>query len=204
MLVCRFFSLSKKNSDVVLKLDCLWIFAQHFCNRLGPSYLQLKNILDENNTAHAEILGGIKRRFRDETYTRESIAQIIHNYPELVRKDDENLFITLLILNHRSIYSMLILPLSIIPRQITHSLCTYSVSFSDALVHFSFIRSTLSRQRLQSIPQLTDEELYNKMLRAVPNKHDFQVLECFLVFNQYVPLLYTRTVITAVQARPDD
>jgi glutamate dehydrogenase len=66
--------------------DCGWIFAQHFCNRLGPSYLALKNVLDEANPAHEEVLMDIKRRFRDETFTRESIANVIHAHPELVRK----------------------------------------------------------------------------------------------------------------------
>ena len=65
--------------------DCGWIFAQHFCNRLGPAYLQLRNVLDENDTTHAEVLNDIKRRFREETFTRESLAQVIHAYPELVR-----------------------------------------------------------------------------------------------------------------------
>lgn len=65
-------------------VDCGWIFAQHFCNRLGPAYLQLKNLLNENDPAHAEVLDDIKRRFREETFTRESIAQTIHAYPELV------------------------------------------------------------------------------------------------------------------------
>jgi len=62
-----------------------WIFAQHFCNRLGQAYLQLLTVLDENNPAHADVLVGIKRRFREETFTRESIAQTIHAHPELVR-----------------------------------------------------------------------------------------------------------------------
>jgi hypothetical protein len=64
--------------------DCGWIFAQHFCNRLGASYLALKNVLDEMNAAHAEVLNDIKRRFREETFTRESIANVIHAHPELV------------------------------------------------------------------------------------------------------------------------
>ena len=34
---------------------------------------------------HAEVLNDIKRRFREETFTRESIAGIISSYPELVR-----------------------------------------------------------------------------------------------------------------------
>lgn len=64
---------------------CGWVFAQHFCNRLGPAYLHLKNALDESNPAHAEILNDIKRRFREETFTRESIAQVIHAHSELIR-----------------------------------------------------------------------------------------------------------------------
>ncbi|KIK99830.1 hypothetical protein PAXRUDRAFT_822277 [Paxillus rubicundulus Ve08.2h10] len=64
---------------------CGWVFAQHFCNRLGPAYLHLKNILDESNPSHAEVLNDIKRRFREETFTRESIAQVIHAHSELIR-----------------------------------------------------------------------------------------------------------------------
>ena len=65
-------------------LDVGWVFAQHYCNRLGPSYLALKNVLDETNLTHAEVLNDIKRRFREETFTRESIAKVIEAYPELV------------------------------------------------------------------------------------------------------------------------
>ena len=64
--------------------DCGWIFAQHFCNRLGTAYLQLKNVLNESDPAHEEVLNDIKRRFREETFTRESISQVIHAHPELV------------------------------------------------------------------------------------------------------------------------
>ncbi|KAE9387832.1 hypothetical protein BT96DRAFT_1004773 [Gymnopus androsaceus JB14] len=63
---------------------CGWIFAQHFCNRLGPAYLQLKNVLDENDPAHAEVSNNIQRTFRKETFTRESIEQVIHTHSELV------------------------------------------------------------------------------------------------------------------------
>jgi hypothetical protein len=37
-----------------------WIFAQHFCNRLGPSYSALRDVLDESNAVHAEVLNNIK------------------------------------------------------------------------------------------------------------------------------------------------
>ena len=70
---------------ILCLLDCGWIFAQHFCNRLGSAYLQLKNVLNENDPAHAEVLNDIKRRFREETFTRESISQVIHAHPDLVR-----------------------------------------------------------------------------------------------------------------------
>ncbi|KAG8935801.1 NAD-dependent glutamate dehydrogenase [Tulasnella sp. 419] len=62
-----------------------WIFAQHFCNRLGPAYLQLKNVLDENDATHAEVLNNIKTRFREETFTRQSILDVILAHPELLR-----------------------------------------------------------------------------------------------------------------------
>ena len=42
-------------------------------------------MLNENDPAHAEVLNDIKRRFREETFTRESIAQVIHAHPDLVR-----------------------------------------------------------------------------------------------------------------------
>ena len=33
---------------------------------------------------------------------------------------------------------------------------------------------------------LSDQELYDKIRRSVPNKHELQVLESFLVFNKHV------------------
>ncbi|GLB38177.1 putative NAD()-dependent glutamate dehydrogenase which degrades glutamate to ammonia and alpha-ketoglutarate [Lyophyllum shimeji] len=131
---------------------CGWIFAQHFCNRLGQSYLHLKNVLNENDPTHAEVLNDIKRRFREETFTRESIAQVIHAHPELIR---------LLYVN----FAM------------TH----YPTSDSS-----SQLMPTLSYQRLQTTQPLSDEELYDKIRRAVPNKHEVQVLEAFLIFNKHV------------------
>ncbi|KDR82436.1 hypothetical protein GALMADRAFT_237757 [Galerina marginata CBS 339.88] len=131
---------------------CGWIFAQHFCNRLGPAYLQLKNVLNENDPAHAEVLNDIKRRFREETFTRESIAQVIHAHPDLIR---------LLYVN----FAM-----------------THYPPSDDA----SKLMPTLSYQRLQTVQPLTDAELYDKIRRSVPNKHELQVLESFLIFNKHV------------------
>ncbi|KAF9019934.1 NADH-dependent glutamate dehydrogenase [Hymenopellis radicata] len=130
---------------------CGWIFAQHFCNRLGPAYLQLKNILDENDPTHAEVLNDIKRRFREETFTRESIENTIHNHPDLI---------SLLYVNFAT----------------TH----YPTGDASELM------PTLSYQRLQTTEGLTDVELYDRIRRSVPNKHELQVLESFLIFNKAV------------------
>ncbi|KAG5637874.1 hypothetical protein H0H81_002837 [Sphagnurus paluster] len=129
-----------------------WIFAQHFCNRLGSAYLQLKNVLNENDPIHAEVLNDIKRRFREETFTRESIAQVIHAYPELIR---------LLYVN-------------------------FAMTHYPAADNASQLMPTLSYQRLQTTQPLSDEELYDKIRRTVPNKHELQVLEAFLIFNKHV------------------
>ncbi|KAJ6584511.1 NAD-dependent glutamate dehydrogenase [Mycena capillaripes] len=64
---------------------CGWIFAQHFTNRLGPAYLSLLNILSSADPVHDQVLNDIKRRFREETFTRESIAQVIQSHPDLIR-----------------------------------------------------------------------------------------------------------------------
>ncbi|KAF9813238.1 hypothetical protein IEO21_05724 [Rhodonia placenta] len=131
---------------------CGWIFAQHFCNRLGPAYLALKNILDESNPSHAEVLNDIKRRFREETFTRESIAQVIHAHADLIN---------LLYVNF-------------------------------AMVHYpssdqaSQLMPTLSYQRLQTQLPLSDQDLHDKIRKTVPNKHELQVLESFLIFNKHV------------------
>ena len=37
-----------------------------------------------NHPSHAEVLNKIKTRFREETFTRESIQEVIHTYPDLV------------------------------------------------------------------------------------------------------------------------
>jgi glutamate dehydrogenase len=111
----------------------------------------LKTVLDESNPLHAEVLDDIKRRFREETFTRESIAQIIHAHSELIH---------LLYVNFAMVH--------------------YPIVDDESL------KPTLSYQRLQTSQPLTDEELYDKIRRSVPNKQDLQVLESFLIFNKHV------------------
>jgi glutamate dehydrogenase len=64
---------------------CLWVFVQHFLNRLGSEYSSLVSALDSTNSLHIEILSKIKRRLRTETFTSAYIAEIISSQPELVR-----------------------------------------------------------------------------------------------------------------------
>ena len=64
---------------------CVWVFVQHFLNRLGSEYTSLVAALDPKNNVHAEILSKLKRRLRTETFTPDYILEIITSYPELVR-----------------------------------------------------------------------------------------------------------------------
>ncbi|KZF22363.1 glutamate/leucine/phenylalanine/valine dehydrogenase [Xylona heveae TC161] len=64
---------------------CVWVFVQHFLNRLGSEYTSLSSMLDTGNSVHAEVLAKIKRRLRTETFTAEYILEIISRYSNLVR-----------------------------------------------------------------------------------------------------------------------
>jgi len=190
---CSFFYIfhlfsERRNSSHLL--DCGWIFAQHFCNRLGSAYLQLRNILDETNPTHAEVLNDIKRRFREETFTRESIAQVIHAHPHLVIHFPLNLFFLLLtgpFLQIRLLYvnfAMSHYPSPDDASQLAYVVpCCFFLSFS--MSKWFCYSPTLSYQRLQTTQPLTDEELHDKIRRTVPNKHELQVLESFMIFNKY-------------------
>jgi len=130
-----------------------WIFARHFCNRLGPAYLALRGVLDESNATHAEVLNNIKRRFREETFTRQSIEEAILAQPDLVRM----------------LY-------------VHFAMMHYPAAGAQA----SQLMPSLSYQRLQVDQPLTDEELYDRICKSVSNKHEPQIFESFLVFNQCV------------------
>ncbi|KAL0089466.1 Glutamate/Leucine/Phenylalanine/Valine dehydrogenase-domain-containing protein [Phycomyces blakesleeanus] len=62
-----------------------WIFSQHFLNRLGKEFMSLNTILDRSNPVHEEVLGKMKKRLRQDTFTREYILDIIQLYPELIK-----------------------------------------------------------------------------------------------------------------------
>ncbi|CAD6909819.1 unnamed protein product [Tilletia caries] len=62
-----------------------WVFCQHFCNRLGQAYQSLRKVLDETDSQHAAILDDIKKRFREDAFTRQSIFEVIDAHPDLIR-----------------------------------------------------------------------------------------------------------------------
>ncbi|KAF6824460.1 nad-specific glutamate dehydrogenase [Colletotrichum musicola] len=64
---------------------CVWVFIQHFLNRLGSEYVSLSEILDPKDQTHIALLSKLKRRLRTETFTPDYILEIIQSYPGLVR-----------------------------------------------------------------------------------------------------------------------
>lgn len=64
-----------------------FIFVTHFLNRLGNEYSSLVQILDVNkNSAHMEILENLKRRLRQETFTRAYINELMESQVDLIRQ----------------------------------------------------------------------------------------------------------------------
>ncbi|ODV91984.1 hypothetical protein CANCADRAFT_80654 [Tortispora caseinolytica NRRL Y-17796] len=64
---------------------CAAIFIQHFVNRLGSEYASLAKLLDPSKTVHMEVLSKIKRRLRQETFTREYIIDILSTHLDAIR-----------------------------------------------------------------------------------------------------------------------
>jgi len=64
---------------------CVWVFVQHFLNRLGSEYQSLSEILDLNVVSQAALLSRLKKRLRTETFTPDYILDIIKSYPSLVK-----------------------------------------------------------------------------------------------------------------------
>ena len=61
------------------------IFCQHFLNRLGSEYTTLSTILDTANPQQVEVLMKLKKRLRQETFTRDYVPEIVRSYPEVIR-----------------------------------------------------------------------------------------------------------------------
>lgn len=79
------FSAGTLSLQEAIYAHCVWVFTQHFLNRLGAEYKTLTSVLDAGNSVHAELLAKLKKRLRTETFTADYILDIIRAYPELVR-----------------------------------------------------------------------------------------------------------------------
>lgn len=64
----------------------VFIFVSHFLNRLGSEYSNLLSILDKNNPSHLEVLENLKRRLRNETFTRAYVNELILGQIDLIRQ----------------------------------------------------------------------------------------------------------------------
>lgn len=62
-----------------------------------------------------------------------------------------------------------------------------SCSYLLLILRSSFCRPTLSYQRLKTVQPLTASELHDKIRKTITNKHDLQVFEALLLFNQSAP-----------------
>ncbi|KAJ1939678.1 NAD-dependent glutamate dehydrogenase, partial [Linderina macrospora] len=140
-----------------------WIFAQHFLNRLGSEYATLVEILDPNDATDMEVLAKLKKRLRQETFTRELILDIMLRYPELLKdlyKDFAN------------------------EHYIHSELPSYVGKLANRLnddLHVS-----LSEQRLQDKAPLAKEDLLAKISRTTTNENEAMVLRAMLDFNKHV------------------
>ncbi|CAO3644517.1 unnamed protein product [Mucor hiemalis] len=81
----QYFQTSKLSVQEMVYGYVGWIFAQHFLNRLGKEYLSLTSILDRSNPVHEEVLSNLKKRLRQDTFTRDYILDIMKRYPELLK-----------------------------------------------------------------------------------------------------------------------
>lgn len=63
-----------------------FIFVSHFLNRLGTEYSNLLSILDPENSSHVEVLENLKRRLRQETFTRAYINELIRSQIDIIRQ----------------------------------------------------------------------------------------------------------------------
>lgn len=131
-----------------------WIFCQHFLNRLGSEYAILSKVLDQADSAQMGVLDKIKKRLREDTFTREYILDIMTEYPQLIKACYVNF-------------------------AVQHHINTQKIKKKS-------LKPTLSYQRLQEDPVLSDEELVEKIKQTVSNSHEYLVFENLLTFNKHV------------------
>lgn len=145
---------------------CAWVFAQHFLNRLGSQFTALKNFLDENNTAQAAVLGDIRKKLREETFTRQSILEVIQRYPELLRQ----FYVQFAMTHHTSTASQLMPTLS-------YQRLSTAVVLSDEELFTKIKRTVTDKQDMQVFEAILT---FNK---AILKTNFFQATKVALSFR---------------------
>ncbi|KAJ1961542.1 NAD-dependent glutamate dehydrogenase [Dipsacomyces acuminosporus] len=140
-----------------------WIFAQHFLNRLGSEYATLVEILDPTDATDIEVLAKLKKRLRQETFTRELILDIMLRHTELLKDLYRNFAQTHYIRSG-------------VPSGID--------KVADRLKNDLHV--SLSATRLQEKAPLSKEDLLLKITRTTTNDHDAMVMRALLDFNEHV------------------
>ncbi|KAJ2616574.1 NAD-dependent glutamate dehydrogenase [Coemansia sp. RSA 1365] len=139
-----------------------WIFAQHFLNRLGSEYATLVEILDPTDATDVEVLAKLKKRLRQETFTRELVLDILLRHRELVK----DLYAHFAHVHHVSVD------------------VASGSTVSDRLK--TNLHVSLSMTRLQVKTPLTSEELQLKIARVTTNVNEATVMRALLDFNDHV------------------
>ncbi|KAJ2124072.1 NAD-dependent glutamate dehydrogenase [Coemansia sp. RSA 720] len=140
-----------------------WIFAQHFLNRLGSEYATLAEILDPNDATDVEVLAKLKKRLRQETFTRELVLDILLRHRELIK----DLYAHFAHVHYVSADA--------------GSAVSKVADRLKADLHVS-----LSMTRLQEQEPLSSDELRLKITRITTNDHDAMVMRALLDFNEHV------------------
>eukprot|EP00126_Sphaerothecum_destruens_P008699 Sdes_comp20318_c0_seq1m13973 len=139
-------------------------FAEHFLNRLGSEFVELKGILDSNNETHSNLMNKLKMRLRLDTFSSAYILETALHYPELVK---------LLFADFAKV----------------HHISSGSTGFVGDFQHLSVAGTadrTLSSQRLSEMDVLKPRDLLSYINQVVSNTNEYKIFECFMTFNQHI------------------
>jgi glutamate dehydrogenase len=125
-------------------------------NRTGSEYTTLSSILDPENSSHQEILSKLKKRLRDETFTRQLIFEVMSQYPQLLK---------LLYLNFA---------------------WTHYIPTSIGSGQSEEMGPTLSFQRLQTETKTSEEDILQEIQRRTNTTDHALVMSSIILFNKSI------------------
>lgn len=135
---------------------CVWVYIQHFLNRLGPEYVTLSQLLDLKDNAQLSLLSKLKRRLRTETFSPQYILEIIKSYPSLLR----------------ALYASF----ATVHLGLTNANGTNGTNGTNSG----------RRSPKLALEPMSDDKLKEKISATVTNENDEMVMTAFRVFNNAV------------------